>query len=111
MDLNKAKEQAEDLLLKLRELIATLRKEATVPEREAKREQLRVITGSVQQLEDKDIPIPEDLARLKANLEEEMDKVEKNKVVIYFLREQLTQIHGELSAAPRKGALNTVVQK
>ena len=108
MEIGKAKEQAEDLVVRLRELVSTIRQSAPLPARETKREQLKAIGNSIQQLEHKNIPVPEDLRRLKTNLESEIEKAEKHQVVLYFLREQLSQILAEIGPAARKGPSNTV---
>ena len=111
MEINKAKDQAENLVVKLRELVNTLRQSAPLPERGAKREQLKAIGDSVQQLQDKNVPVPEDLRRLQSSLKTELEKAEKHQVVLYFLKEQLSQILAEIGPAPRKDPPNAAPKK
>ena len=111
MEINKAKDQAENLVVRVRELVNTLRQSAPLPEREAKREQLKAIGDSIQQLEQKNIPVPEDLLRLNNELKAEVEKAEKHQVVLYFLKEQLSQIFTEIETVVRKQPPNAVPQK
>jgi hypothetical protein len=99
MDIGKAKQDAEDLVVRLREVVSTLRHVAPLPEREARREQLKAVTNSVKQLEQKSIPVPDDLQKLKSKLENELEKAEKHQVVLFFLREQLSQVLAEIGSA------------
>jgi hypothetical protein len=109
MKIGKAKEQAEDLVVRLRELVGTLRELGPLREQETQREQLKVIGNSIQHLEKKGVPVPEDLRGLKSKLESEIQDAEKQQVVLYFLREQLSQVLAEIGATTRKGAPNGVV--
>ncbi len=111
MEISKAKERAEDLVLKLRELVGTLRQFTPTPEREALREQLRVIGNSIQHLENKEVAVPEDLRTLKSKLEAEIQDAERHQVVLYFLREELSQVLAEIGNTVRKGSPNGTAQK
>jgi len=106
MDISKAKGKAEELVVKLRELVGALRDSGPTPEWEAQKEQLKVIGNSIQHLEQKHVPVPEDLLKLKNRLESEMRDAEKNQVLLFFLKEQLSQILDEVGGAVRKGSLN-----
>ena len=106
MDISKAKGKAEELVVKLRELVGALRDSGPTPEWETQKEQLKVIGNSIQHLEQKQVPVPEDLLSLKNRLESEMQDAEKNQVLLFFLKEQLSQILDELGGAARKGSFN-----
>ena len=111
MEMNKTKEKAEDLVLKLRELVGKLRQCAPAGERDAQRQQLKVIGDSILHMEQKNIPVPEDLRRLKKRLEGEIQDSEKHQVILYFLREQLSEVLAEIGGVVRKGTPNGVTQK
>ena len=111
MEIGKAKEQAEALVLRLRELVGSLRQLAPAPEREGQREQLRVIDDSIQHLEKKGVPVPEELRRLKRKLQGEIQEAEKHQVLLYFLREQLSQVLAEIGGTVRKAIPNGAAQK
>jgi hypothetical protein len=102
MDISKAKQEAEDLVVRLREVIGTLRQAAPMPERETKREQLKAVGDSIRQLERKHVPVPDDLQRLRGKLDTELDKAEKHQVLLYFLREQLSQVLAEIGTSGHK---------
>jgi hypothetical protein len=104
MDLNKAKEQAEDLIVQLRELIVSLRKCTPSKERDAQKEQLKVIGNSILHLENKGVPVPEDLIKLKDKLDIEIQDAEKHQLLLYFLKEQLVNVLSDLGVTVRKGA-------
>jgi hypothetical protein len=106
MDIGKAKTKAEELVVRLRELVGVLREFGPTPQWDAQREQLRAIGSSIQQLEQKDVPVPEDLRKLKNKLESGIQNAEKQQVVLFFLKEQLSQILDEIGAAGRKGSVN-----
>jgi hypothetical protein len=99
MDIGKAKQEAEDLVVRLREVVSTLRQAAPTPARETKREQFKAVTDTIRQLEHKHVPVPGDLQKLKGKLEGELDKAEKHQVVLYFLREQLSQVLAEIGTS------------
>ena len=99
MDIGKAKQEAEDLVVRLREVVSTLRHVAPLPARETKREQLKAVSNSIRQLEQKNIPVPDDLQKLSGKLENELEKAEKHQVVLFFLREQLSQVLAEIGSA------------
>jgi hypothetical protein len=109
MDITKAKTKAEELVVRLRELVGALRDSGPSQEWEAQKEQLKVIGNSIQHLEQKNVAIPEDLLEVKNRLEIEMRNAEKNQVVLFFLKEQLSQILDEVGAAGRKGSLNGMI--
>lgn len=106
MEISKAKTKAEELVVRLRELVGVLRDSGPTPQWEARREQLRAIGNSIQQLEQKNVPVPEDLRKLKNKLEGGIQNVEKQQVILFFLKEQLSQILDEVGAAMQKGSFN-----
>ena len=110
MEINKAKEQAEDLIVRLRELTSTLCRAMPTVEREAQREQLKVIGDSIMHLEHKDVSVPEDLRKLKSKLENEIQEGEKYQMLLYFVREQLSQILAEIGDTVRKSPKNSMEQ-
>jgi hypothetical protein len=86
------KREAEDLSSKLWSLINAVSKSASLPEVKAKRQQLKVITQSIEQLTLGNVPVPDDLPRLKKTLTDETEKAEGDQVVLFFLKEQLSQM-------------------
>jgi hypothetical protein len=102
MEMTKAKEKAEDLIVQLRELVASLRKSVPTEDSDAQKEQLRVIGDSIQHLESKTVPVPDDLFKLKKKLEVEIRAAEKNQVLLFFLKEQLGQILSDVGNSVKK---------
>ena len=86
------KREAEELITKLRNLIIAATKSTGQPELKTKREQLKVINESIQQFTDRKVPVPEDLPKLRKSLINEIETGEKDHLVLYFLKEQLTQM-------------------
>ena len=86
------KREAEELITKLRNIIIAASKSEGQPELRTKREQLKVINESIQQCTDRKLPVPNDLPKLKKSLIDEIEKGEKDHLVLYFLKEQLSQI-------------------
>ena len=84
--------EVEDLSKSLWNVVNTVVKSPAQPDLKAKREQLKVVNESVQQLSQKGVPVPEDLEKLKKTLTEEVKKADKEQVVLFFLREQLSQM-------------------
>ncbi|UCD86672.1 MAG: hypothetical protein JSV01_02525 [Desulfobacterales bacterium] len=84
--------EAEDLSAKLWSLVNAASKSAGLPQLKAKREQLKVISESIEQLSHKDVAVPDDLPRLKETLTDEIEKADRDQVVLYFLKEQLSQM-------------------
>ncbi|MBW2108586.1 MAG: hypothetical protein JRI36_07990 [Deltaproteobacteria bacterium] len=104
MDITKAKGKAEELVVRLRELVGELRASAQAPEWETQREQLKVIGDSIQHLENKNVPVPADLKKLKSRLEAEIENAEKQQMLLLFLKEQLSQLLGEIGPTVKKGS-------
>lgn len=109
MDISKAKGRAEELVVKLRELVGALRDSGASLEWEAQKEQIKAIGNSIQLLEQKHVPVPEDLLKLKNRLEREMRDAEKNQVLLFFLKEQLSQILDEIGGPARSGSVHGMV--
>ncbi len=86
------KREAEELITKLRNIIIAASKSEGQPELRTKREQLKVINESIQQCTDRKLPVPDDLPKLKKSLIDEIEKGEKDHLVLYFLKEQLSLI-------------------
>lgn len=86
------KREAEELITKLRNIIITVSKSADQPELRTKREQLKVINESIQQCTDRKLPVPDDLPKLRKSLIDGIEKGEKDHLVLYFLKEQLSQM-------------------
>ena len=101
------RKEAEDLTAKLWNLVNAVSENGGVPLLKAKREQLKAITDSIEQLSRKNVPVPDDLHGLKKSLTDEIEKVVSDQVVLYFLKEQLSQI---LDTIENNGSSNTVKQ-
>ena len=86
------KREAEELITKLRHIIITVSKSAGQPELRTKREQLKVINESIQQCTDRKLPVPDDLPKLRKSLIDDIEKGEKDNLVLYFLKDQLSQM-------------------
>jgi hypothetical protein len=110
MEITKAKEQAEDLVVRLRELVSVLCRSMPTAEREAQREQLRIIGESITHLEKKSVPVPEELEKLKGKLETQIQASEKHQVVLYFVKDQLSEILAEIGQTVQKGPKNGLEQ-
>jgi len=91
-DLSKVQREVEDLSAKLWSVIKAVSKSSGVPQLKAKREQLKVISESITQLIQRKVPVPDDLPRLKESLSEEIEKADKDQVILFFLKEQLSQM-------------------
>jgi hypothetical protein len=110
------KREAEELITKLRTIISTVSKSAGLAQLKTKREQLKVINESIQQCAHRKLPVPDDLPRLKKSLIDEIEKAEKDHLVLYFLKDQLSQmlaaIEGNLPKEPQnKGARTSVPEE
>jgi hypothetical protein len=90
--------EAEDLAKSLWNVINTVVKSMEQPHLKAKREQIKVINESIRQLADKNVPVPEDLDTLKNSLSDEVEKADKDQLVLFFLREQLSQMLTKIEA-------------
>jgi predicted transcriptional regulator len=86
------KREAEDLSAKLWNLINAVSNSAGLPQLRTKREQLKVISDSIEELSSRNVPVPDDLPRLEETLTDEIEKADKDQVVLYFLKEQLSQM-------------------
>jgi predicted transcriptional regulator len=84
--------EAEDLSAKLWNIVKAASTSAALPQLKAKREQLKVVSESIEELSSKDVPVPDDLPRLKETLTDEIEKADRDQVVLYFLKEQLSQM-------------------
>jgi hypothetical protein len=91
-DLSKIQREAEDLAQRLWRIVSAVSKSSGGPQLKAKREQLKVISESIAQLSQKKVPIPDDLPKLKQSLSEEIEKADKDQVILFFLKEQLSQM-------------------
>jgi predicted transcriptional regulator len=91
-DLSKIQREAEDLAQRLWRIVSAVSKSSGGPQLKAKREQLKVITESINQLSQKKVPVPDDLPKLKQSLSEEIEKADKDQVILFFLKEQLSQM-------------------
>ncbi|MBW2174348.1 MAG: hypothetical protein JRF64_06855 [Deltaproteobacteria bacterium] len=96
------RKEAEDLAAKLWNLVNAVSENGGVPLLKAKREQLKAISESIEQLS-----LPDDLHGLKKSLTDEIEKVVSDQVVLYFLKEQLSQI---LDTIENNGSSDTVNQ-
>jgi len=84
--------EAEDLTAKLRNLVDAVSKNAGLPRLKTKREQLKAISETIEQMGHKNVPVPDDLNEVKKSLTDEIEKGVRDQVVLYFLKEQLSQI-------------------
>ncbi len=84
--------EAEDLAAKLRNLVDTVSKNGGLLRLKTKREQLKAISETIEQMGHKNVPVPDDLHEVKKSLTDEIEKGVRDQVVLYFLKEQLSQI-------------------
>ncbi len=108
-DLSKVQREVEDLAAKLWSVINAVSKSSGVPQLRAKREQLKVISESIVQLSQRKVPVPDDLPRLKESLSGEIEKADKDQVILFFLKEQLSQMLATLEG--NVDAKNSQAQK
>lgn len=92
------KRQAEDLSAKLWSLVNTVSRSAGPPHLKTKREQLKVVKESIEQLSQKNVPVPDDLPKLKEALSAEIEHADRDQVILDFLREQLSQMLATINA-------------
>ncbi len=97
MDFSEITQQAKDLLDKLDRLVGDFESMQQDPEIEAKSEQLKIISSSIDRLETKKLSVPEDLRRLKMNLHMELNRtqqmIEANDFIEQELSSLLARIH------------------
>lgn len=84
--------EAEDLTAKLKDLVNAISKNAGLPLLKTKRRQLKAINETIEQLGHENVPVPDDLYGLKQNLADDIEKAVGDQVVLYFLKEELSQI-------------------
>jgi hypothetical protein len=70
-----------------------------------KREQLEILNTSIKQFQVKNVPTPEDLAKLQKSLTDDLKNAEDGLRVLSFLREQLTQMMATIDSyvGPKNG--------
>ncbi len=84
--------EAEDLTIRLRNLVNSISKTAGLPRLKTKREQLKAITETIEQLRHKNVPVPDSFYGLRNSLADEIEQAVSNQVVLYFLKKELSQI-------------------
>jgi hypothetical protein len=84
--------EAEDLTAKLKNLVNEVAKNAGLPLLKTKRKQLKAINETIEQLGHENLPVPDGLCGLKQSLADEIEKAVGDQVVLYFLKEELSQI-------------------
>lgn len=89
MDIGEMKQHTEQLMAQVLELAAAVNDIPSGPDAEAKRQQLRAICGSIRQLETRDVPVPDDLRRIKTNLASSLAAEDEAQQVKKLLRERL----------------------
>lgn len=94
------REQAEELLNRLDELVMNLKGIASSADLTEKREQLRVVSQSIQQLESRSIPVPDTLRHLKMDLVSELGVADEAEEILVFLRGALAEVMQTLSSKP-----------
>ncbi len=92
MDVGEMKRRAEQLSDQLLELASAVDDLLRAPETDAKREQLRAICSSIRQLEKRDVPVPDDLRRIKTDLTGALATVDTALEVKTLLRKQLVDV-------------------
>ena len=94
--------QAEDLTKTLWKVINNVCKATNPPYIKTKRAQLRVINEAIAQFESNNIPVPDDFPSMKQAMTEEIERADKEQLILFFLRDQLSQmldaIEGHLQA-------------
>ena len=90
--------EAEDIAKSLWNVINTVSKSSGLQDLKAKREQLKVINESIEQLSKKNVSVPENLQRLNKTLTDEVENSDKDHVVLFFLREQLSQMLAKIES-------------
>lgn len=88
--------EAEELTAKLRNLVNSISKTAGLPRLKTKREQLRAITETIEQLRHKNVRVPDSFYGLRNSLADEIEQAVDNQVVLYFLKKELLQILGTI---------------
>ncbi len=109
MDLGEVEKQAHLAIARLWELIRSVEDRGNSPDIKAKAEQLREVAGSIQRLEKRKVPVPEDLRRLKLTLHMEVHPEEDMTRFHNTLRKEIGNIAVHLrvpgvskSSAPKR---------
>ncbi len=92
MDVGEMKQRTGQLTDQLLELACAVHDLLSGPDTEAKREQLRAICSSIRQLEKRDVPVPDDLRRIKTDLTASLAVVDEAQVVKDLLQKQLLDV-------------------
>lgn len=95
------KDKVQQLVDSLREVVASVKHAAAEPELSEKRQQLSIISKSIQQLVSKGISVPEDLRKLKSNLVIEIGDNENTESLIEFIVKSLRELLRELVGEPK----------
>ena len=94
------REQAEQIILQLRELLECLEEVGSQPDLEDKRLRFNGVTKAIQQLESGHVPVPVELRKLKSDLSEEVGAASEAERVWAYLRNELTSLMGRLGTHP-----------
>ena len=97
MDVSEMKQRAEELTDEVLELAGAIDDLLSSPDTEAKREQLRAICASIRQLEKKDVPVPDDLRRIKTDLTASLSVVDEAQEIKELLGKKLLDVLDLLS--------------
>lgn len=92
MDAGEMKQRAGQLGDQLVELAQSVDKLLSAPETNARREQLRAICDSICRLEKRDVPVPDDLRRIKTDLTSSLAGVDEAQEVKELLRKRLLEV-------------------
>jgi len=84
--------EAEDLITKLWNLVNALSKNPGLRHLTTRREQVKVISEAIEKLRGKNVHVPDDLHGLKKSLTDEIEKTVADLVVLKFVKAQLLQM-------------------
>lgn len=90
------KQKAERIIKELKELIEEVLYVKGKEDLFHKIEQLKVVNESIEQLEEKDVMVPDDLRRLKSELSSETGKHRESYDVLNYLAEELKKIERDI---------------
>ena len=88
--------EAEDLVTKLWNLVKTVSENPGLPHLSTRREQFKAISGAIDQLHSKNVAVPDDLHGLKKSLTDDIEKAVGDEVVLRFVQKELSQMLAEI---------------
>lgn len=101
------KEQAEQLVESVQDLVETLQQATGQNDLDEKRKQLKAVSRSVSQLEKQGVSVPDELRHLKMDLASDLGVVDEAEATLSFLALELGQLIDAIGKPRRKSKTKT----